>query len=57
MELAAYLSRQAKPPALTRLAYRLISGPNVFMTDKAPTLLSYRSDFSYEEAMSEIYLS
>jgi nucleoside-diphosphate-sugar epimerase len=48
------LTHSEKRPPITRQGYRLIGGPNRFVTDKARTLLGYQPKVTFEQAMAEL---
>ena len=48
------LTRSVDRPPITRQSYRLIGGPNNFVTDKARDLLDYRPSVTFEQAIAEL---
>jgi len=54
LEWIGTVINQKERPLITRQAFRLTGGPNIFSTDKAQNLLGYAPQVSFEQAMSEL---
>jgi hypothetical protein len=54
LEIVGHLLRQLQRPLITRQAYRLTGGPNVFSTEKSRCLLGYAPVIPFEAAMKEL---
>ncbi|TNC79779.1 MAG: NAD-dependent dehydratase [Oleiphilus sp.] len=54
LEGIGHILNQKSRPLITRQAFRLMGGPNIFSTNKARECLSYEPIVSFEQAMNEL---
>ena len=54
LEWVGHAINQKERPLITRQAFRLTGGENIFSTNKAHRLLGYEPLMSFEQAMSEL---